>query len=66
MRLVYLDPCIDEALNKVYGKSKDGPILLPDGKDGMELLKKCKQTEAERLECKKRGADFDDKKEAID
>lgn len=66
MRLVYLDPCTDKALNGVYGESKDGPILLPDGEDGMELLKKCKQTESERLECKKRGADFDDKKEALD
>lgn len=61
MRLVYLDPCKDEALNKVYGESKPGPILMPDGMNGVELLKKCKQTEAERLECKKRGADFDEK-----
>jgi hypothetical protein len=58
MRLVYLDPCNDEALNAVYGESKPGPILLPDGINGAELWSKCKQTDEERRECLKRGAEF--------
>ena len=58
MRLVYLEPCRDEALNKIYGESKPSPILLPDGVSGAELWAKCKQTDEERRECQKRGAEF--------
>lgn len=58
MRLVYLDPCSDQALNAVYGESAPGPILLPDGISGTELWSKCKQTDEERRECQKRGAEF--------
>lgn len=58
MRLVYLDPCSDQALNAVYGESAPWPILLPDGISGTELWSKCKQTDEERRECQKRGAEF--------
>lgn len=58
MREVWLEPCRDEALIKVYGPAYYGSVWLPDGISGKELLAKCKQTEEERLECIKRGAEF--------
>lgn len=60
MREVYLEPCTDEALLKIYGPAYHGPIYLPDGINGAELLAKCKQTDEERRECIKRGAEFSD------
>ena len=59
MREVYLDPCTDEALLKVYGPAYNGPIYLPEGISGKELWAKCKQTDEERRECIKRGAEFE-------
>jgi hypothetical protein len=58
VREVWIEPCTDENLIKIYGKSYLGPIYLPDGISGEELLKRCKQTEIERQECIKRGAEF--------
>jgi hypothetical protein len=58
MRLVYLEPCQDDALNKIYGESKLGFICLPDGVTGAELLLKNKQTDEEKKECIKRGAEL--------
>ena len=46
-----------ESLDSIYGKSKACLALMPIGINGHELMKKSKQTEAERLECKKRGAE---------
>jgi hypothetical protein len=54
---VYVAPCTDPHLNQVYGPSATGPILLPLSEKGEALLARAKQTEAERLECKKRGAE---------
>ena len=54
---VHIAPCTDSNLNQVYGPSATGPILLPLGEKGDVVLARAKQTEAERLECKKRGAE---------
>lgn len=59
VREVFFPPCEDSNLNSIYGKWDGGKILLPEGMSGEELLKICKQTEAERLECIKRGAELE-------
>jgi hypothetical protein len=51
------------SFDSIYGKSKDQWVLMPKGENGSTLLGKCKQTEAERLECEKRGAEFNPQKE---
>jgi hypothetical protein len=58
MREVWLEPCRDKELIKVYGPAYYGSIWLPDGISGADLWAKCKQTEEERRECIKRGAEF--------
>jgi len=45
------------SLVAVYGVSTAGSALLPVGYSGAELLAMAKQTEAERAECRKRGAE---------
>ena len=57
MRSVMLPICMDEHLICLYGPSCPGPILLPDGERGEAIMARAKITEAERLECQKRGAD---------
>lgn len=47
----------ESSLDSVYGPSFEGPVYLPEGKSGEEILKQARQTEAERAECKKRGAE---------
>lgn len=58
MRLVMLPICMDEHLISLYGPSYPGPILLPDGESGEGILARAKITEAERLECVRRGAEY--------
>lgn len=57
MRSIMLPICMDEHLIGLYGPSYPGPILLPDGEEGEAIMARAKITEAERLECRKRGAD---------
>lgn len=58
VREVFFPPSNDCQLDSIYGKWEGGKILLPEGMSGEELLKICKQTEAERRECIKRGAEL--------
>ena len=53
--------CMHEPLIRLYGPSFPGPILLPDGESGEAILARSKITEAERIECRRRGADYDDR-----
>ena len=57
MRAVQLAICMDASLMRVYGPSWAGVIYLPDGERGEDIMARAKQTEAERLECVRRGAD---------
>ena len=47
-----------ESLDSIYGKSNPMLVLMPFAVNGHEHLKKCKQTYAEMLECRKRGAEI--------
>lgn len=58
VREVFFPPSNDSQLDSIYGKWVGGKIMLPEGMSGEELLKICKQTDSERLECIKRGAEL--------
>lgn len=58
MRTVFLPICMDERLIVLYGPSYPGPIHLPDGDGGEAIMARAKITEAERLECIRRGAEY--------
>ena len=47
------------SMDRLYGPSSAGWILLPVGQPGSVLWQQARQTEAERRECQKRGAGFD-------
>jgi len=46
-----------KSLAGIYGDSKPTLALMPIGVNGIDFMKKCKQTEADRRECIKRGAE---------
>lgn len=50
------------SLDGVYGVSPARRIWLPKGVKGQELWAQAKQSEEERRECKRRGAEFDIKR----
>jgi len=54
---VHLAPQTQTSLDKIYGPAFPGPILLPVGERGEDILKRARQSEAERRECRKRGAE---------
>lgn len=54
---VHLAPQAQTSLDKIYGPAFPGPILLPAGERGEDILKRARQSEAERRECQKRGAE---------
>jgi len=45
------------SLDPIYGESTAGSALMPVGEKGEEILRRAKQSEAERRECQKRGAE---------
>lgn len=45
------------SLDVVYGSSTTAVLWMPVGQTGEEILAKAKQTEAERKECIRRGAE---------
>ena len=47
----------ETSLDKIYGPSSKAVLLLPVGEKGEDILRRAKQTESERAECKKRGAE---------
>jgi hypothetical protein len=47
----------ETSLDKIYGPSSEAVLLLPVGEKGEDILRRAKQTESERAECKKRGAE---------
>lgn len=58
-REVFLSPTTDKNIIKVYGESRVGPILLPEGENGRDIWNRGKlmQTELGKLECLKKGSE---------
>jgi hypothetical protein len=57
-RAVFRTPTKDQNITKVYGESRVGPIFMPIGEAGRDIFSRGKITEADRLECMRRGAEY--------
>ena len=55
---VFRTPTKDQNITKVYGESRAGPIFMPIGEAGRDIFSRGKITEADRLECMRRGAEY--------
>lgn len=49
-------PSTSKEIDKIYGEARQGVIFMPKGETGAEIWARSKQSEADRLECIRRGA----------